>query len=82
MSPELTAQALLALFALSVMLGVAEIFSWMHKTVFPDVWETGEQFGIEATRGEILIWKACHVLSVGLKLAVLVVLARAVLAAF
>ena len=82
MSPIVTAQALVVLFALAVLLACSAIFAWVGNTVLPDVFETGAQFGIPPSRGELFLQKTLKAMSLLFRLVIVVILAWVAYQAF
>ena len=50
----------LPLFVLTCMIA---LLGWITKTVYPEMWAVGEQFGLPPKRGEVFCWKMTKVVT-------------------
>lgn len=66
--PELAAGAILGLICLAILASVAQLLSWVHTTVYPEMWKVDEQFGRAPSKAEVLCCKATGMAALGLRL--------------
>lgn len=62
--PELAAGAILGLICLAILASVAQLLSWVHTTVYPEMWKVGEA----PSKAEVLCCKATGMAALGLRL--------------